>query len=537
MVLHIPGEILIHTLRHLIPPLYVPSTSARRPFEEEESQTLKLYRSLRPKDLSSLSRVSRRLYHIAQPLLYHTINLIYETTNGPNQHEWPSLLLRTITKHPHLAKHIRFLAITSSVSTADWSTIGFPWDVPYTLRRTLEPELKGNHAGPIALLLYATMIKKLILLSNDPEDIWNYMIITSWRPQGNPPYMWVEPNIDLTPKLGPFANHGHAYLKDLHLEADGEEWSLTDRVLADIINKPGLSTLSINGGFKALDFFNNELPAHLLPEDWPPSLEVIRLTNCYVDTRSFEYILRHCPKLIVLSIHLAKAKWTIEGQSFIPAASVSWALNLEQMGQALRNYGGNITTLHLDFSQYKLTHTPIGRIGPVSSMTSLRHLQCYRNDLIITQGLNSGGFIANTSLEHCDLPLESVLPPSLATLDIRYEQYCVPSSTLLSPPRDILSTEIESILSSGRLQSLRQIRVQIHHFDSPDSGSTDSVFLYSGSSEFDSADSDASDELILFQTKIPGWSFESKRTLRKVQNGFIEYMSMDRTGVLEVFHG
>jgi hypothetical protein len=42
---------------------------------------------------------------------------------------------------------------------------------------------------------------------------------------------------------------------------------------------------------------------------------------------------------------------------------------------------------------------------------------------------------------------------------------------------------------------------------------------------------------VLFQTQIPGWSFDSKRTLRKVQNGFIEYISIDRAGGSEVLHG
>ncbi|VUC35741.1 unnamed protein product [Clonostachys rosea] len=413
--------------------------------------------------------------------------------------------------------------------------VGFPWDVPQSLRCVLEPELDGIHVIPIALLLCATKITKLILLSNDPDDIFNYAIIGSWRPQKNAPYTssFIEPAIDVTPELGPFVNHGHAYLKDLHLEIDREEWSLNHPVFTDIINKPGLSTLSMSGGFKALDFFRNKLPSDLLSEDWPSSLKVWKLRNCFVDARSFEYILRNCPKLIDLRIHLAKTTWTFQGS----ADPVSWALDLEHMGQVLRNYGSNLISLHLDFYQYKLTHTPTGRIGSLSGMTSLRHLQCYRNDFIITQGLSSDALIPDDPSELYILPIENVLPPSIVTLNILYEQYGMPPSTpLLSPPRDIISAEIESLLCNRRLQALQQIRVQIHNSDCSDWGAPDTAFSDPGSSDMESADSDVPDELILFQTKMPGWSF-GKRTLRSVPTGSIEYVSIDRVGGVEVSDG
>lgn len=116
----------------------------------------------------------------------------------------------------------------------------------------------------------------------------------------------------------------------------------------------------------------------------------------------------------------------------------------------------------------------------------------------------------------------------------RQASFCTPINKNSIAP---VKAQHQSILSSRRLQSLQQIRIQVHHFDSPDSGSIESVFPYSGSSDFDSADSDAPDELILFQTKMPGWSFDSNRTLSRVQNGIIEYVSIDRAGALEVFHG
>lgn len=172
-----------------------------------------------------------------------------------------------------------------------------------------------------------------------------------------------------------------------------------------------------------------------------------------------------------------------------------WTINLEHVGQALRDFGKNLIDLHLDFSNFKLARPITGRIGPLRSMPKLRHIQCYRNDLILAQEL--GEEQEGDTLP----PLDSVLPSSIATLNINYME----DDTLLSSSRNVISAEIENLLSSRRLQYLERVRIQ----------------RYIPGTE---------DEPILFQTEMPGWSFDFKKTPCGSHNGFIEYLCFDRFG-------
>jgi hypothetical protein len=208
-----------------------------------------------------------------------------------------------------------------------------------------------------------------------------------------------------------------------------------------------------------------------------------------VDSHSLEMVLKSCPKLEILSIHVSETA----GADY---DDVHWTIDLDHIGQALLDHGTNLIDLSLDFSNFKMTRKTTGRIGSLCSISGLRHLKCFRNDLIVAQG-----WLVDETQEQSILPLESVLPPSITILRIFYEKHRNPSS----PPGNVVSTEINNILSSGRLGSLRRIQSQRYHC-SPD-------------------------ELILFQTQRPGWSFDSKRTLCEGQNGFIEYMSINKLGL------
>uniref|UniRef100_A0A8H7N798 F-box domain-containing protein n=1 Tax=Bionectria ochroleuca TaxID=29856 RepID=A0A8H7N798_BIOOC len=165
MALDFPNEIWNQIMGFLIP--VVPRT--------QRESGIRDYRSLRPRDLSSLCLVSQRFRHIAQPLLYHTINITDETamTEYPHSHKWPAFLLRTIAKQPHLAKCIRVLVLSDMIILHESPSIGFPWDVPRSIRCALETALayQGSNVLPIALLLYATMVEKIIFFPADVDGI------------------------------------------------------------------------------------------------------------------------------------------------------------------------------------------------------------------------------------------------------------------------------------------------------------------------------------------------------------------------------
>lgn len=488
MALHIPDEILNHIMCYLVPVL--PSKSRPRRYDH----------SLRPTDLASLCLVSRRFRHIAQPLLYHTIDMTDSTTiirseKGRESLKWPGFLLRTIVKDSHLAKYIRVLAMIDMIflpNTEDMiflaedSSRDFPWDVPRCIRCALEPEIAYNNYNlpTIALLLYATMVEKIFLFPSDPDGIQVGWILTSWQLRGQPHDLAIDFGSDLTLELGPFANYGLPCLKELYVDLEGDEY--WNDPLLDFLKKPGLSIFHLNHARSLTNLF---APQPL--EDSLSSVHELKLSDCYMESQSVENILRSCPRLKVLSIHVAETEWAEQlFQQSDP--DIFWTINLEHIGQALRDFGKNLIDLHLDFSNFKLARPITGRIGPLCSMPKLRHIQCHRNDLILAQELGE-------EQEGNTLPLDSVLPSSIATININYMEHDI----LLSPPRNAISAEIENLLSSRHLQHLERVRIQRHI-------------------------AGTQDEPILFQTKMPGWSFDFKKTSYKGQNGFIEYLCFDR---------
>ncbi|CAI6016522.1 unnamed protein product [Clonostachys chloroleuca] len=485
MGLYIPDEILQHIMRYFLSKEPRRLSSLKYPYDDVGFDP-----SLRPTDLHSLCLVSRRFCDIAQPLLYHTINVTYETIDATvkgHQREWPGCLLRTMAENPHLAKQIRVLAIQSYTPGAVWST-DFPWDVPQSLRCVLKDAIQrpDPHAVSLAILFYATMVERIILSSNDPDGLHIFWVISSWLPYGNPSYDCAEISSNLTPELGPFANHGHPRLKEICLDGFYDDCHPLDRVFVDIMKKPGLFTLCTNGGWWSPNFFNPpKLPAGVLSDDWPSSLKVLKLENCVLDGYGFAYILQNCPRLNILKINLAKSKW-------IRQDGFSWTLDLDQIGQTLRDHGSNLTHLSFHTFNFKLSLEPIGRIGSLCAMTSLRHLRFSRNDLIVSQEWVE---LQKQSI----LSLESILPSSIITVRISYEE----ASTARSPPSSLVFTEIESLLASERLRSLERVEVIRYIHDSPD-------------------------ELVLFRTEIPHWSVGSRRKPSKSQDGVDEYMSITR---------
>jgi hypothetical protein len=422
---------------------------------------------------------------------------ITRSEEGQEFLKWPGFFLRTIVKDPHLAKYIRVLAIIDMVFLPDTpdmvflpetSSNNFPWDVPRCIRSKLEPEIAYNsyNLPTIVLLLYATMVEKIFLFTSDPDGVEVRWIVSSWQPQGQPIYYTVDFNSDLPLELGPFANYGLPCLKELYVDQEHDEFS--GLPLLDFLKKPGLSIFHVNQARSLTKLF---VPQPL--EDLLSSVLDLQLSDCYMESQSLENILRSCPRLTVLSVHVAEVDW-VEQTAGQPDSHISWTINLEHIGQALRDFGENLIDLQLDFSKFKLTRPTSGRIGPLCSMSKLRHLRCHRNDLILAQELGE-------EREENNLLLESVLPPLIATLSINYMEHDI----ILSPPRDTISAEIVNILSSRHLQYLEQVRIQ----------------RYIPGTQ---------DEPILFQTEIPGWSFDFKRTPCKGQNGFIEYLCFDRSG-------
>ncbi|VUC28475.1 unnamed protein product [Clonostachys rosea] len=420
MAPYFPNEIWHRIMGYLVPPTRREST-----FQDP--------RTLRPTALSSLCRVSQRFHQIAQPLLYHTINATTEYLETDIQ--WPGLLLRTIAKQPHLAKYIRVLVLSDMLYASKLPSIGFPWDVPRSIQHALQIELAEEGSGVVAivLLLYATMVEKIIFFRSDVDGIHIPYILTGWRPQGvqSLSRFYYPPDFgpDLALELGPFANYDLPCLKELHVTL-GFDYCIP--TFMDFVKKPGLSAFHLSYSHCGTYFVSQPL------EDSLSSIRILKLEDCYVDSHSFERLLQGCPKLGILGIHVADTEEVRDGP---------WTIDLEHIGQALRDRGINLTDLSLDFSNFKMKLKTTGRIGSLCSISGLRHLQCDRNDLIVAQG-----WLVDEEQEHDILPLESVLPPSITTLRIFYEEHGVASL-----PGDTISREMDSILSSGRLQSLRRI--------------------------------------------------------------------------------
>ncbi|VUC24623.1 unnamed protein product [Clonostachys rosea] len=487
MAIHVPNEILSDIMRYLVPAL----PSERRKWRYDSS--------LRPSDLASLCLVSRRFRHVAQPLLYHTIDVTQSTTaegQAPNWH-WPGLLLKTIVKNPDLAKYIRVLAIpdmlflpptADMIFLPDTSPTGFPWDVPRCIRNALEPEIEYNsYTLPvIALLLYAPMVEKIILFSGDPGSVEVKWILTSWHPQGQRYDPAIDFGPDLTRDLGPFANYGLPCLKDLHVDLQESEHGVTP--LLDFLKKPGLSIFHLS---HARSFTGLLVPRPL--RDSLSGVRELNLSDCYIEPLSLENILRSCPRLEALGVHVAEPSWAEELlQQSNP--NIFWTINLGDFGQTLRGFGESLTDLHLDFSPYKTARPVTGRIGSLRSMSKLRHLQCDRNDLVLDQSLGE-------ELEDNTLPLDSVLPSSITTLRIHY----IAHDISLSLPGSVISADMESLLSSRRLQSLKQVQLRRYN----------PIF---------------EDEIDLSQPSMLGWSFKYWKTPANVGNGFLECLYSERSG-------
>lgn len=104
----------------------------------------------------------------------------------------------------------------------DWLPLGCPTLYPCALITELAHE--GSSVLLIALLLYATMVQRIIFFPADVDGIEVTWILTSWRPQGiqsmsrfisSPGF-----GLDLTLELGPFANYDLPCLKELYVDME-----------------------------------------------------------------------------------------------------------------------------------------------------------------------------------------------------------------------------------------------------------------------------------------------------------------------------
>ncbi|CAK4033697.1 hypothetical protein FE78DRAFT_85107 [Lecanosticta acicola] len=230
---------------------------------------------------------------------------------------------------------------------------------------------------------------------------------------------------------------------------DTEHWDTENATdITDISDILGITTLTKYHGF-AVDVTPGENPLKIKPY----TLEKIELLYSIIDGEGLARLLSCCPKLSSLSI-----EW---GGATVGDCEISW----DAIGTALREHGRGMKRLQFDYTHSMLfeqgddepVHPPLGDLKPLTSLTYLEvpAVALFGQDDDLVEGY-----------PHFELPiLADNLPASLKTLKIM--QWGELDEEMHD--EDVLKKSlIGALVAESRLQNLSTVRIQGSQFTAED---------------------------------------------------------------------
>ncbi|CAJ2514205.1 Uu.00g023240.m01.CDS01 [Anthostomella pinea] len=378
-----------------------------------------------PKTLASACLVSKTFLRVAQPELYHTLDLRYYGS--------PRRLLTSIAHRRELAACVRKVYIESWATQEDVDNEGPTTSPP-------EPALASEFSQLVEAIAFSTPLQDRLLvgLRDGLEDAEFALLLAScW----NVEFLQFSAVFDLPSTLtaevvraaSTQANDTTRYnppLRRIH-ELHVDHWDTEDSTdLADLsgfLQLPALETL--HGNMLSLGEESEPLPTS--------NLKQVSLQWSVFDASGFSNLLSACPQLTSLTVEWGGAS---VGESEI---------KFDEIGAALRDHGTALRKLRLDPKDAEefSGEEHDAPLGDLTSLTSLRSLTVPQAALL---GENT---LDDEDGEDSDMPpsfLASTLPHSIETLRI-----------LLCDNEDVktLDEQLWHLMSDKEFSALKAIRM------------------------------------------------------------------------------
>ncbi|KAI0830009.1 hypothetical protein F5Y06DRAFT_208250 [Hypoxylon sp. FL0890] len=375
--------------------------------------------------LACLSRTSKHIHELTQPLLYHTIPYC-----GLSR----TRLLRTLVRYPHLAE--KFRAIDLNL------TNGEGWVFDISLDAVRERLLANNFRGKLEdvvnvpdasceICLVLSLLPNLELLEITCDYDTNNMVSSFFRKVARP--------LVNAPEKQNGQKHPFTQLQEVRLchsdTHDAQE--ATSIFLVDDILLPTVHTL--RGWSISWEVHPNM--SHISQTQL--NLKHIYLTYSFCNAEGLVNLLSRCPDLRTLQIEWHE-----------PTAGGSDELNFDKMGEALRNHAHNLEKLVLLYwCGGGFAYARRGRIGSLRKLSCLKALTL-QQDILVGEVEDSDKESSGTGIPPLST-LYEVLPDSLEKLRL-YSYSLYPCQ---DDDEENLDEQVYDLIASNQMKNLRKVRV------------------------------------------------------------------------------
>lgn len=397
----------------------------------------------------------RRFGRIAQPLLYHTVICSAVKAGAFDR------LTRALVTNPPLGKDVRaYKADEWHLCTANFSTSTL--DMPPDFAEACEEYIWDKWFFTNAAFCLASMPNLVSLdyrfFDTAPMLAWmlsgrldvdydhdEQSLGRKHMSSGNGNADEASHEGVMAPSDKTFANFGFPSLKELRLESGGNQ-TTEITVLEPILLHPGIETL----GLRCIGWSGRTARRMQWPE-FTSTVQALELDDCFFDAQGIENLLQRFPRLACLTIHHADPEIFLSNNAFgYDGGDDEWTIDLDQIGQSLRRYGGNLVKLCFDTNGHEYSGTD-GRLGSLQSLHSLRHLDAVQEELL-------GESAYENPSPPGSLNLRDVLPRSLETL--RLSLYPVPylsHQSAVDARWGKFRNELYQLLAGGEFPNLRKV--------------------------------------------------------------------------------
>lgn len=442
---------------------------------------------LRHEDLStlhSLSLVSHQFQHVAQPLLYRTVLLQGRSDEKLVQ----ARFLRTLSEHPQLGQHIRNVSFDDDaegaylrhraidrsdlfkILRAGLDSIGLS---PPAMRRIKKSLLEQQSGGGLGALFMAYMPQsRLIDCTLRRHDTPSLLMLSGC--------LGIEENSlgDLEGQdkkdLDGIKPHGHQgnslpkgipsaytfpHLTEVRIRTAYYESVTSFSMIQPIFRHPTLKRLCALG----IDLLGIDKKPLMWPTE-ESNLQYLDLKESIIDAAGMRDILTRCPGLKSLSIEMAHH----HRESVYH--DENWEVDLEEFGNVLRRFGQNLEDFALDTNNYNNNHSTEGRLGSLQTLTSLKHLNTGRDELL---GPIRGLYEES---ETPALQFDEALPPFLETLFLYSCRHGYGTRNRAA------NKELWEFITSCAISNLREIQLELNYNETEEEWHLDSKICGWGAS-------------------------------------------------------
>lgn len=443
------------------------------------------------KTLTSIALVSKQFHRVAQPLLYRIVLL--EGLDGHNDRR-QALLTRTLAAFPNFGLHTRTVSLMEDLTRdSDFHFIlkeALPsLDLPSGIRRHMEINLEEPKHNPgvwrsigIAVFVLALVPRVRLIdctylnsraliwmvsgrvdmdehLSRDleNEDAETEVVEVG----GDPEQDGIAEGDGKEEARASFANYGLGHLEELRLRTfDCMNGTTPIHTVETALLHPNLKILRLLG--------SNWLQRSLKLLRWPNEpcrIELLELRESLVEAASIRHILTRFTNLRTLIIHLGDVERHDDDDA--------WSLMLDEFGSILRELGEGLVELSLHTNNFEDyldgTGEYEGCLGSLVEMRSLKHLSVVAEHLV-------DDILQREHRE--EVPsLADVLPPSLETLHLHYDEQHWGNPGVYRHRCDFVNGAVRRLLEQGHMPNLRQVSIERYYnetldgeFDGPVAG-------------------------------------------------------------------